>query len=97
MNDTLMTEHLMQWRRAQREGDTQAASRHLAEAERLRGRTTTPAASTTTATDKPATFSEAIEQYRAAHNCDYRTAAHAVDAANPRLRARQILGDRPHA
>ena len=94
MNDTPITEHLMQWRRAQREGDTQAASRHLAEAERLRGRTTTLGASTNTAT--PKTFTEAVEAYRAAHNCDYRAAAHAVDAANPGLRGQQLLKGRRH-
>lgn len=38
----------------------------------------------------PQTFMEAVEEYRKAHNCDYRTAANAVDRANPELRIKHL-------
>ena len=88
MSNPQLSEALMKWRRAQRAGDTQAAARHMAEAERLRGRTVTTQAATT--------FNEAVEAYRKANGCDYRTAAHAVDRANPGLRAQQLLKGRRH-
>ena len=50
------------------------------------------AASTTVTPDppKPATFMQAVEAYRVAHNCDYRTAAHAVDREQPELRIKHL-------
>lgn len=45
---------------------------------------------TQAATAQPKTFMQAVEEYRTAHNCDYRTAAHAVDSGNPELRIKHL-------